>query len=135
MDAIKQVISFVNSSLAATQKISLTFSLVDTTLRNSVRMSQLVDGSSTKLDYCSHGTVFFDLPDTESDYDFKESKDFRRRENRKFVPLSFYTPSTRDPSSGMTVMTRYTVLQDEVSTRDDFYPCVNSLPMLQDFTT
>lgn len=60
MDAIKQVLAFINSNLPQTQKIALTFTLVDTSLRNSVRMSQLVEGSSTKLDFVSHGTVYFD---------------------------------------------------------------------------
>lgn len=40
-------------------------------------------------------------------------------------------PSTKDPSSGLTVLTKYTVLQDDVTTRDDFYPCMQSLTMHQ----
>ena len=93
------MITFINQQLPQTQKIHLCFTQVDTSLRNSLRFSQLVENSSTKLDYVDHGTVIFD------------------------TPTDFYLFSTKCPSSGVTVATKYSVVIDEVTTRDDIYAC------------
>ena len=124
---MQQVINFINSSVPQTSKVYFTFSIIDTSLRNSVRFCQLIEGSSTKLEFVEHNTVIFDI--SQFKVEPKAIKSFKSKEF-EHSPLSFYMMSTKSPASGMTVATKYTILVDEVSCRDDIYPCTTSSALI-----
>jgi hypothetical protein len=111
------VVAQVNQGLSTLQKINIVVTEIDTSLSNSVRMSHIVDDRSTKLDYLDHGVVIHD----NSLMSLKTKPE----------ELSFYLPTSKCFQTGVSTLTKYRVLIDEVCSRSDLYACPTSAPLLE----
>ena len=87
---------------------------VDTSVQSNLRLSQIYAGSSTRVECLSQGTVVFESREA-------EVLNVKPGIQEEFKPISFYIVSHTDKESNLSQPTKYTLVHDEVTQRDDLY--------------